>query len=107
MPDNSYIKVGCSKTFRDEFLATARMRGTSGKAVLLPAAEAFLRGDTQPTATRQPSPDPDHQMLDVILTKGTKSQIQGIRSNLQAFTEAIELRELKVHQDPNEKKAHG
>lgn len=51
--------------------------------------------------------DPDHGMLDVILTKGTEEQILGIRSNLQAFNDAIELRELKAGKLPHQRRKTG
>lgn len=66
-------------------------------------------GTKQERRVAPPRPDmgPDHQMLDVILTKGTRDQILGIRSNLQAFNEAIELRELKAARTPHRKTASG
>lgn len=60
-----------------------------------------------PTKGPTEYPDPDHQMLDVILTKGTKGQILGIRSNLKAFNDAIELSDLKAGKSPHSKRKTG
>lgn len=66
-------------------------------------------GQTQKQPVESPTahPNPDHRMLDVILTKGTKDQILGIRSNLQAFNDAIELSELKAGTSPHQKRKAG
>lgn len=88
-----------------------RAKADTGKAlsVLMEEAWGSSRGTQTPAApaTVTTGTDPDHRMLDVILTKGTKGEILGIRSNLQAFNDAIELRALKASAVPHKKEGAG
>lgn len=43
---------------------------------------------------------PDYDSLALILNKGTKDQVEGIRSSLQAFVAGVELNEIRQQARP-------
>lgn len=85
-----------------------RAKADTGKALSVLMEEAWVASRSNQTAPASapvaPAADPDYQMLDMILTKGNKEQRQGIRTNLKAFSDAIELGELKAMGTPPAKR---